>query len=159
MDTARIGLAGEFYVLAQLAQRGYVATLTLGNTKQVDIVVYNRRKRRYWRVEVKTTQEGLKSELLFGKEKFHIWQLSDKHEKITDRDLVYCFVALSTADDLPKFFLVPSKVVAEYVAWQHKHWLNAPRSRAVKDNPMRRFRIEASDPRGYANNWKVFGAV
>ena len=39
MDNSQTGLAGEFYTLAQLTQRGYIATLTLGNTKGVDILV------------------------------------------------------------------------------------------------------------------------
>lgn len=33
MDNTQIGLAGEFYVLAQLVQRGLAASLTLANTK------------------------------------------------------------------------------------------------------------------------------
>jgi hypothetical protein len=39
MEYAQIGLAGEYYVLAQLAQRGLVGALTLGHTKGVDILV------------------------------------------------------------------------------------------------------------------------
>jgi hypothetical protein len=41
MDNTQIGLAGEFYVLAQLVQHNLVATLTLANTKGVDILVAN----------------------------------------------------------------------------------------------------------------------
>ena len=56
MDKNQIGLAGEFYVLAQLAQRGFVGTLTLGHTKGIDILVSNSRFRKLFRVEVKTTR-------------------------------------------------------------------------------------------------------
>ena len=41
MDSTQIGLAGEFYVLAQLVQRGLMASLTLANAKGVDILVAN----------------------------------------------------------------------------------------------------------------------
>jgi hypothetical protein len=41
MDNTQVGLAGEFYGLAQLVQRGFVASLTLANTKGVDILVSN----------------------------------------------------------------------------------------------------------------------
>lgn len=36
LETTSIGLAGEYHVLAQLAQRGFVGALTLSNTKAVD---------------------------------------------------------------------------------------------------------------------------
>ena len=42
MDITQKGLAGEFYALAQLTARGYNASLTLGNTKGVDILVMNK---------------------------------------------------------------------------------------------------------------------
>ena len=41
MNINQKGLAGEFYALAQLTARGYNASLTLGNTKGVDILVMN----------------------------------------------------------------------------------------------------------------------
>ncbi|MBS0160823.1 MAG: hypothetical protein JSS26_19755 [Nitrospira sp.] len=155
MGTVQTGLAGEFYVLAQLAHRGYIGTLTLGNTKNVDIVVFNPATKRYWRLEVKTTREAAKNEKLFSNEKLFIWQLTQKHEAISEPDLVYCFVALSSPDVQPKFFLVPSATVAKYAAWEHKHWLKAPHKRAVKDTEQRKFRIEMSDPKGFASNWAI----
>jgi len=63
MNINQKGLAGEFYTLAQLTARGYNASLTLGNTKGVDILVMNEKNNIRYKVEVKTTQEirGLKS--------------------------------------------------------------------------------------------------
>ena len=46
MNISQKGLAGEYYVLAQLTARGINASLTLGNTKGVDILVYNEEKKR-----------------------------------------------------------------------------------------------------------------
>jgi hypothetical protein len=53
MDHTQTSLAGEFYVLAQLMQRGLVATLTLANTKGVDILVSNPELNRLFKIEVK----------------------------------------------------------------------------------------------------------
>lgn len=159
MDTSQIGLAGEFYVLAQLAHRGYVGTMTLGNAKRVDVVVFNERTGKYWRLEVKTTKESPKSEKIFGVEKFYIWQLSQKHETVSESDLIYCFVALSTFDELPRFFLVPSRTVAKYATWQHRTWLDAVHRRPVKDNTMRKFRVELSDPNKYQENWSILNGT
>jgi hypothetical protein len=36
-----VALAGEFAALSQLAIRGYNASMTLGNTKNIDILVFD----------------------------------------------------------------------------------------------------------------------
>ncbi len=71
MDKSQIGLAGEFYTLAQLTQRGYVATLTLGNTKGIDILVTNHEVNKLYKVEVKTTNNKLRRERLYGEGLFY----------------------------------------------------------------------------------------
>lgn len=37
--TGRIGVAGEYFVMAELTRRGYVASLTSKNTKAIDLLV------------------------------------------------------------------------------------------------------------------------
>ena len=150
-DTVLTGLAGEYYVLAQLAERGFTAALTLGNSKNVDIIVTSPNGKKITKLEVKTTSLPLRHEYLFGKERFHVWAMNEIHEKIKDKNLVYCFVALKGKGVLPSFFIVQSSYVARYVRWQHLYWLKC---RKVKDNPMRNFRIEESDPRGFEDNWR-----
>lgn len=82
--------------------------------------------------------------------------MSKKHETIKDDRLYYCFVNLCKSDELPTFFIVPSKSVASYVRNQHIRWLNSRKSK-VQDTTMRRFRIAVDDPDGYLMNWKAFG--
>lgn len=157
MDKNSLGLAGEYYVLAQLTQRGMVATLTLSNTKGVDILVTNQDINKLYKVEVKTTDRKPIVEKLFGKKPFYYWIMGEKHEKIVDKNLFYVFVNLQGENSLPKFFVVPSRYVARYVRWQHKHWLKS-RKKKGKSTTMRKFRIEADDTK-YLNNWSVFGRV
>jgi hypothetical protein len=52
-------LAGEYAVLAQLALRGYVANMTLGRTKGIDILVANPNTGRMRKIEVKTSTKSL----------------------------------------------------------------------------------------------------
>lgn len=52
---SRIGLAGEYRVLAELLKKGYHASLTMGNAKATDIVVFDE-KCSYIRIEVKTSK-------------------------------------------------------------------------------------------------------
>ena len=155
MDSTQIGLSGEFHVLAQLVQRGLVATLTLANTKGVDILVSDPDLDRLFRVEVKTTDRPPRRETLFSDEPNYVWAMGAKHEKLVDPRLFYCFVALQGLDQLPRFFVVPSEYVAAYVRQQHAYWLST-RVKPVAETSMRRFRIPMSDPLGFEGNWSVF---
>ena len=155
MDKQLIGLSGEYHVLAQLAHRGLVGALTLGHTKGVDILVTNPQSGTVRKVEVKATQGKPARAKVFGEGRFYKWPMSAKHESVAQDDVVYCFVALSEPDVRPRFFLVPSRDVAQYVKWEHKHWL-ASRPKRIKDNPHRTFRIEENDPHGYEDNWAAF---
>ena len=155
MDNSQVGLAGEFYVLAQLAHRGLVGTLTLSNTKGVDILVTNQEIRRFFKVEVKTTTKPASRERLFGTEPSFKWPMHQKHELIQDSDLYYIFVCLQEPVKKPRFFIVPSKIVADYVRTQHEFWLKT-RSHEPNETTMRRFRIQIDDPDGYEDNWAVF---
>jgi hypothetical protein len=153
IDNTQVGIAGEFYVLAQLIHRGLVATLTFGNTKKIDILVSNENINKIYKVEVKTSNRKLGRDLLFSPDPIYKWMMQAKHETIFDDNLIYCFVQINSIDSLPEFFLVPSKEVAQYVKWQHRFWM---KKRNGKDNPARIFRIEQSDPKKYRNNWKIF---
>ncbi len=127
-------MTGEFAVLSQLALRGLVATLTLGSTKGVDILVLNPKNKRIYQLEVKTRfrTNPTRGELLFE------WVMNEKHEKIRDRSLLYCFVNINKKD-LFRFFVVPSSVVAAYVRREHQEWRKKkPR---LSDNKMRTFRL------------------
>jgi len=152
MDSTQIGLTGEFYTLAQLMQHGLVATLTLGNTKGVDILVSNPELNRLYKVEVKTGNRPPARESLFGEELHHAWPMGAKHERIDDDTLFYCFVVLRGTDELPRFFIVPSAYVAAYVREQHAYWVRKKHPSGA-DTTMRRFRIPVSDPLGFEGNW------
>jgi len=158
----QIALAGEFAVLSQLALHGFDANLTLGNTKGVDILVSSPDTGKMRRVEVKTTSafrtyENKTCGTVVGQ-----WRMSDKHESNRDKDLFYCFVGFSSEDSGFSFFVVPSKVVADFVTKSHTHWLSTKDTR--KDSPMRLFQIGKSRKEHavklplaekYRNNWDL----
>ena len=117
-------MAGEFYVLAQLFHRGYMCCLTYGNAKSVDILV-SAKSAKMFKLEVKTA--GSESASGSDKSQFdrnYEWTMSEKHEDKKDEDLYYCFVILRGNDKLPRFFIVSSQQVAQYLKNAYQHWLN-----------------------------------
>jgi hypothetical protein len=69
-DKVLTGLAGEYYVLAQLAERGFTAALTLGNSKNVDIIITSPNGRKLKRLKIKTSSLHLRtngSNMPYGK--------------------------------------------------------------------------------------------
>ena len=73
---------------------------------------------------------------------------------MTNLGLFYVFVNLKGKDTLPDYYIVPSKVVSDYIKQSHKKWLNAPgkRGQAHNDTSMRGFRDETKK---YLNKWNL----
>jgi hypothetical protein len=159
-----VSLAGEFAVLSQLALRGYDANLTLGRTKGIDILVYNPEKEKSFQLEVKTNFGGKASVSKVLGKAVSGWMMNKKHENIDNKTLFYCFVNISKDTNSFRFYIVPSKIVAQYVAEEHKLWLQQAKrdERTVKDTDMRVFRlglkgekysIYTSIAEQFENNW------
>lgn len=141
-----VALAGEFAVLSQLVLRGYDANMTLGRTKSVDILVSDPRTSKMFKLEVKTNYKDTRSKPQESKIHGKVlsgWIMNKKHEHINDPDLFYCFVNIGKQTHLFKFYIVPSRIVATYVAEQHQHWLDESKTEGnkVNDSDMRMFRI------------------
>ena len=162
-----VSLAGEFSVLAELALRRLDGTLTLGHTKQIDILALNRANGRTFKLEVKTTEKGVRGSRAFGAS--YAWLMDQAHGAVVGGDLVYCFVVLKRGER-PKFFLVPSADVASYIRWEYEHWKRHATRRTGKVSPMRMFRIPAEKVPGsnlppswrdgrwrrWEDNWGIF---
>ncbi len=169
-NTNYSSLAGEFSVLSRLALLEVDAGLTLGNTKGVDILVSNPNGN-LKRLEVKTkavhTIKGYREIAHFGKILCE-WQMGKVHESIIDDKLLYCFVLIDPNNDFAtQYFIVPSKVVAEYVKTEHEYWEQETGKipgQEYSGSDMRMFRIgfdtevyPIPTPRisEYSNNWDL----
>jgi hypothetical protein len=165
-----VALAGEFAVLSQLLIRGYDASLTLGNTKNIDILVFDPETKKAYQVEVKTNYQkrnGPTDSKFFGRFATS-WPMEEKHERIKDSNLFYCFVHINTnrtdpLKNLFRFFIVPSAIVAEYVREEHQAWLRD--DPAHRTSARRVFRIGLPNDRhvevpaplasDYEDNWNL----
>jgi hypothetical protein len=139
------GVAGEYFVAAELSRRGYIASITLRNTGGIDILASNAEATRQVGIQVKSNQgEGRN------------WILSPKAERYHADNLYYIFVNLKEPNERPAFFIVPSEIVARTIKEGHEMWLNTPGRRGQKhmDSAVRKFR----DPDGtYFERWDLLG--
>jgi hypothetical protein len=145
LPTVLSGVSGEYFVAGELSRLGYVASITLRNTRGIDILVSDSSATRQIGIQVKTNQ-GSKPE----------WVLNEKAEDFYADNLFYVFVNLKSQEERPDFYIVPSKIVAAFVKSSHRHWLATPgkKGQAHNENPMRRFRDEE---RQYLNRWDLLG--
>jgi len=138
------GVAGEYLVAGELSRRGYIASITLRNSKGVDILASNENASKTVGIQVKTNQRTEKG-----------WLLNKKAEHYVSSNLFYILVNLNNGTK-PDFFIVPSKVIATQIKIGHKKWLKIlnRKGKKHKDTPMRKFRDSGNK---YLNRWDLLG--
>jgi hypothetical protein len=139
------GVAGEYFVAAELSRRGYIASISLRNTRGIDILATNQAATRSITIQCKTNQSGARN-----------WMLNEKCEDFVAANHYYVFVALGSATERPRFHIVPSQTVAKCITQSHQQWLRTPGRRGQQhiDSALRKFR----DPDdAYLDRWDLLG--
>ncbi len=139
------GVSGEYFVAAELSKRGYIASITLRNTKGIDILCSNSDSSKTIGIQVKTNNGSKRN-----------WILNKKAENYFADHLYYVFVNLNNNNNNkhPEFFIVPSKDVAKFCKKLHKKWLDTPgkKGQKHKDTPIRSFN---DNEEFYLNRWDL----
>lgn len=140
------GVAGEYFVAAELSKNGYLASITLRNTKGVDILVANENGDRHASIQVKTNNNDSNS-----------WILSEKNEDDDKDHFFYVFVSLNKKNEQPLYFVVPSKVVANFIRLNHQEWITSPGKKGQTHNSttMRKFVLDKETREKYKNKWEI----
>lgn len=139
------GVAGEYFVAAELSRRGYIASISLRNTRGIDILATNQDGTRSITIQCKTNQTTARK-----------WLLNEKSEEFVSEDHFYVFVALGQSTDRPRFHVVPSRIVAERIRKGHRKWLETPGKKGQKhqDSNLRQF----GDPQDeFLERWDLLG--
>lgn len=136
------GCAGEYLVAGELSRRGYIASITLRNSRGVDILVTNEKASRTAAIQVKTRYS-----------KGTAWVMNEKAERYHAPNLFYAFVSLNYGEPAD-FYIVPSLDVAAFVKKHHRRWLKTPGRKGQKHNQttMRQFR---DDEQQYRNAYHL----
>jgi len=141
LENTLVGVAGEYLVAGELSLRGYIASITLRNSRGIDIIASNPDGTKSISIQVKTNSSGNSR-----------WLLNKKCEDFYSKSHVYVFVALKDLGERPDFYIVPSKVVAEYAKHRHMNWLSRKKRDGTerKDSSMRAF---LDDNKVYLEKW------
>jgi len=129
LTSIQSGVAGEYLCAGELSRRGYIASITLRNTRGVDILATNAEASKTAAIQVKTS---------YGKSTN--WVLGQKAEEYYADNLFYIFVNLNFGE-APDYYVVPSKTVAQTIKKHYKTWLKTPglKGQRHRENPMRTF--------------------
>jgi len=144
LESTLVGVAGEYFVAAELSRRGYLASITLRNSRGVDIIASSADASRSLSVQVKTSNDGRRRR----------WMLTKKADSYASPNHFYVFVTLLGTEERPEFYVVPSAVVAEHCSRTHREWIERKRSDGTfrKDSSVRVF----TDPDGsYQEAWHL----
>jgi hypothetical protein len=145
LPTILAGVAGEYFVAAELSRRGYIASISLRNTKGIDVLATNQDGSRSVTIQCKTSQRPQKR-----------WVLNEKSEDFVARTHFYVFVLLGKAGERPRYHIVPSRDVASHLKADHKRWINTPGKGGRKhvDNSVRVFTDKEDE---YLERWDLLG--
>lgn len=140
------GIAGEYFVAPELSRKGFIAAVTLRNTRGADILVSRPGDNRFATVQVKTLQQGRRE-----------WLLSKTDEVTKGPNHYYVFVALNGRDGTPEYHVVPGDFVAAWCAENHVKWLSGTKHDGSprKDNDMRVFQPRED----YRDRWDLFASA
>ena len=130
LESTLVGVAGEYLVAAELSLRGYLASVTLRNSRGIDIIASSADASKSVSIQVKTS-----------KKKSRGWILNKKSEDFSSPSHFYVFVLLKSLKSRPDFFVVNSCEVAEYIRTEHMQWLKGskPDGAPRKDTNIRKF--------------------
>ena len=142
------GVAGEYLVAGELSKRSYIASLTLKNTRGIDILATNSKASKSVGIQVKTT--------IYPRIKYPSWILRDKADNYHSDNLFYVFVLIKGDKERPDFYIVPSKDVANHTTKEYKEWENKdPNRKNTKfDYGIRHFHDKE---RKYLEKWDLLG--
>jgi predicted AAA+ superfamily ATPase len=107
MERQIVGLAGEYFVAAELLKRNYQVSMTIGNAKAIDILAKHEKTGRLLQIQVKTL-----------KKKPNCFTL---HTEKIETEAFYFFVYLNPEGAEPDYYILKGEEILE----DKKHFYGA----------------------------------
>lgn len=141
------GVSGEYFVAGELSRHGWIATITLKNTPNLDILCTTHDGSRTLNIQVKTKSIGNKQGWIMGK---------SIEDELKGDNFYIVFVDLNELDEKPDYYIIPRKEFSKWARQTYSDWLDTPGKSGQKhvDNPIRAFQKRDFHLfEKYHNNW------
>ncbi|MEW6088194.1 MAG: hypothetical protein AB1498_07805, partial [bacterium] len=146
-----VGIAGEYYVCAELCKRGYLSLMTHKNNPLFDVVVTNADGSKMVAIQVKTMSIRNKQGWKLGK---------DISIKQNNENLFVVLVNLFE-EGLPEFFIYEYDILSEIININYKKYLETPKKDGTKkkdiDFRWHDFKSFTDEDKKRKNNWESIG--
>ena len=116
IEPIQIGVAWEYLAAGELSLRGWVSSITLRNSRGIDIIASNPEGTTSISIQVKTNSDGVNK-----------WILTKKAEEYYSENHIYIFVAIKGLGQRPEYRIVASERVARQMKEGHQNWLQGKR--------------------------------
>lgn len=139
------GASGEYYVAAELCRRGIIATITLKNMPNIDIIAASADGKKSVNIQVKTRRTDTQK---------NDFPITSSPIKSKGNKFFYVFVTLHK-ENPPDYHIIPQPIVAKYVEGKHQSWLKADRKRKSGLRVLHQKALPLFEE--YHNNWDILG--
>jgi len=145
-------IAGAYFVAGELSQRGHIATVTVRNTRGIDVLASKLDGSKSVSILVRTS--SVKERENYTRS----WSMGKRDENVFSDYLFYVFVDIKYNNEKPDYYVVKSKIVAEYVkAIHHEYLKSGGDGKPHPEGEMRAFVIEDSDVEKFLSRWDTLG--
>lgn len=142
MSTAITGAAGAYFVAGELSQRGWIASLTWGNTPRTDVLAQKLDPALTAAVQVKTRISG----------DFQVGVHGEDPSPV-DANEWYVLVSLAGAGERPTFYVIPRNHLSAFIFVGFRAWVaERPEKRNAKGTA-RAFKPREME--GYQEAWDL----
>ncbi|MDP3052994.1 MAG: hypothetical protein Q8N22_03565 [bacterium] len=150
--TSRIGhkiftcIAGEHFVAAEISKYGAIATITLKNVPNIDILASSVDGKRMANIQVKT-----------GRLRTGGFIVGRDSMKILGKNFFYVFVLLKDVVE-PEYWIMPQSVVAKTAGSDYKTWIEGRPAKSRNAPITFKWKyLNSKSFQKYHNNWKILG--
>ena len=133
LDSTMIGNAGEFYAMAELTRRGWVAGLTPRNSRAFDILAIKNNKSINIRIKTKTAKSNI-----------FRWNAKRNKEIFLEKTVEDYCVLVDLPDreaDAPVYYIVPTLVIEKWIVSDFETWLRTPGKGGRPHSPDNKIRL------------------
>lgn len=146
-----IGLAGEYYVCAELCRQGLLALITPKNNPLFDIVATDPMSNRAVSIQVKTMSTGNDQG----------WKLGKNITIPKNNPHLFVILVNMKPDGTNDFYIYPFDELAERIRGLHEHYLSIPKRDGTsrKDTDFLWFNLTSFNENDHSkkDNWSILG--